>query len=59
MLEVLTGFCVFTVLCLATKALRLYGVVGLAILSMIHPGVTLVLAVVGGTAYLLFRNRLN
>ena len=59
MVEVLTGVTVFTALCLATKALRLYGVIGLAVLSMIHPGVTLLLAITGAGAYLLFRSRSN
>jgi hypothetical protein len=57
MLEVITGVTVFTILCLATKALRLYGVVGLAILSMIYPFVALALALIGGVAYLLFFHR--
>jgi len=56
MVEVITGVAVFTILCLVTKALRLYGVVGLAILSMIFPAVTLVLALAGGTAYFIYRN---
>jgi hypothetical protein len=59
MLEVITGVAVFTALCLASKTLRLYGFVGVAVLSMLHPAVTLVLAVIGGTAYLLFRSRSN
>jgi hypothetical protein len=59
MVEVITGVAVFTALCLATKTLRLYGVVGLAILSMLFPVVTLVLTLVGASAYLLFRNRSN
>ena len=54
MVEVITGVAVFTTLCLASKTLRLYGVVGLAILSMLSPAVTLVLALLGGSAYLLF-----
>jgi hypothetical protein len=58
MLEVTTGVAVFAILCLATKALRLYGVVGLAILSMMFPFVVLALALVGGAAYLLFRSNL-
>ncbi|MCX7150554.1 MAG: hypothetical protein NTY05_14305 [Rhodocyclales bacterium] len=57
MLEVITGVTVFTVLCLATKALRLYGVIGLALLSMIMPMATLVLVIAGAGAYLLFRYR--
>jgi hypothetical protein len=59
MVEVITGVAVFTALCLATKTLRLYGVFGLAILSMFSPVVTLVLTLVGASAYLLFRNRIN
>lgn len=59
MVEVITGVAVFTILCMATKALRLYGVVGVAILSMLFPLATLVLALTGGTAYLLFRNHSN
>lgn len=59
MVEVITGVTVFTILCLATKALRLYGVVGLAILSMMFPLVVLMLALIGGAAYLLFRSRSN
>ena len=59
MLEVITGLAVFTALCLATKALRLYAFIGLAILSMIFPLATLVLALTGASAYLLFRNRSN
>jgi hypothetical protein len=58
MVEVITGVAVFTALCLATKTLRLYGVFGLAILSMLFPVVTLVLTLVGASAYLLFRNRI-
>ncbi len=58
MLEVTTGVAVCTALSLATKALRLYGVVGLAILSMMFPVVVLALAVFGGAAYLLFRSHL-
>ena len=54
MLEVVTGVTVFTILCLATKALRLYGVVGLAILSMMYPIVVLALALIGGAVFLLF-----
>jgi hypothetical protein len=54
MLEVVTGVTVFTILCLATKALRLYGVVGLAILSMMYPIVVLALALAGSAVYLLF-----
>jgi hypothetical protein len=59
MVEVVTGVAVFTALCLASKTLRLYGVFGLAILSMFSPVVTLLLTLVGGSAYLLFRNRFN
>ena len=59
MLEVLTGVAVFTVLCLAIKTLRLYGVVGVAILSMLFPLATLVLALAGGTAYFNSRSRSN
>ncbi len=59
MLEVITGLAVFTALCLITKALRLYAFIGLAILSMLYPLATLVLALTGGIAYLLFRNRSN
>ncbi len=54
MLEVVTGVTVFAILCLAIKALRLYGVVGLAILSMMYPIVVLALALIGGAVYLLF-----
>ncbi len=57
MLEVITGLTVFTALCMATKSLRLYGVMGVAILSMLFPLATLVLALAGGTAYLLFHQR--
>ncbi|TRZ91888.1 MAG: hypothetical protein D4R84_13485 [Rhodocyclaceae bacterium] len=57
MVEVITGVAVFTALCLAIKALRLYGVIGLALLSMLMPLVTLVLALVGAVAYLLFHQR--
>jgi len=57
MLEVITGLAVFTALCLITKALRLYAFIGLAILSMLYPLATLVLALTGGIAYLFFRNR--
>jgi hypothetical protein len=57
MLEVITGVGVFAVLCLATKSMRLYGVLALAILSMLYPLSALVLAVTVGTAYLIFRNR--
>jgi hypothetical protein len=56
MVEVVTGVIVFTALCMATKALRLYGVVGLAILSMIFPAVTLLLALAGGIAYFIYCN---
>ena len=59
MIEVITGVAVFTILCIATKALRLYGVIGVAILSMLFPAATLVLALAGGIAYLLFTNRSN
>ncbi len=58
MLEVVTGVTVFAILCLATKALRLYGVVGLAILSMMYPIVVLALALAGSAVYLLFRSNL-
>lgn len=57
MLEVFTGLSVFTVLCLAIKALRLYGVIGVAILAMLRPAVTLALAAAGGAAYLFYRFR--
>jgi hypothetical protein len=59
MVEVITGLAVFTALCLITKALRLYAFIGLAILSMLFPLAILVLALTGGVAYLLFRNRSN
>ena len=59
MIEVITGVAVFTVLCMATKALRLYGVIGVTILSMLFPLATLVLALASGTAYFIFRNHSN
>ena len=57
MLEVILGFSVFAALCLATKALRLYGVLALAVLSMLYPFAAMVLAIIGGTAFFIFRNR--
>lgn len=57
MLEVITGLAVFTALCLLTRALRLYAFIGLAILSMLFPWAALLLALVGGVAYALFRSR--
>lgn len=50
------GLAVFTVLCLITKAFRLYAFIGLAVLSMLFPLLTLVLALAGVSAYLFFRN---
>lgn len=58
MLEVISGLVVFTALCFAIKALRIYGVASLSILAVLFP-VVLVLALVGGAAYLLFRSRSN
>jgi hypothetical protein len=59
MLEVISGLVVFTALCFAIKALRLYGVASLSILAILFPVAVLVLALVGGAAYLLFRSRSN
>lgn len=59
MLEVISGLAVFTALCLAIKALRVYGVASLSILAVLFPVVVLVLAIIGGAAYLLFRSRSN
>lgn len=59
MLEVLSGLVVFTAVCFALKALRIYGVASLSILAVLFPFVVLVLALVGGAAYLLFRSRSN
>lgn len=59
MSEAVIGFTVFTVLCLATKALRLYGVIAAALLAMLFPFVSLVLALACGIAYFMFHNRSN
>ncbi len=59
MLEVISGLAVFTALCLAIKALRIYGVASLSILAVLFPVVVLALAFVGGAVYLLFRSRTN
>ena len=59
MLEVTSGLVVFTILCFAIKALRIYGVASLSLLAVLFPVVVLALALVGGAAYLLFRSRSN
>jgi len=56
MVEAILGFSVFAALCLATKALRLYGVLALAVLSMLYPFAAMVLAAIAGAAVLIFRN---
>jgi hypothetical protein len=56
MSEVVIGVSVFTALCLATRALRLYGIFGLAILSMLFPVVVLVLAFVAATVFVVLRH---
>jgi hypothetical protein len=60
MLSVVFGLSVFTAICLATRNLRLYGAIGLALIAMIIPVVTLALAVVAVVAWvglILFRTR--
>lgn len=59
MFEVVSGLAVFTALCFAIKALRIYGVASLSVLAILFPVVVLALAVVGGAAYFIFRNRSN
>lgn len=59
MLEVISGLIVFTALCFAIKALRIYGVASLSNIAVLFPIAVLVLALVGGAAYLLFRSRSN
>lgn len=60
MLEVISGLVVFTALCFAIKALRIYGVASLSIIAVLFPIAVLALAIVGGAAYLLFfRSRSN
>jgi hypothetical protein len=60
MLSVVFGLSVFTAICLATRNLRLYGAIGLALIAMVIPALTLALAAVALVAwvgFILYRSR--
>jgi len=54
MLEVVTALAAFTGLCLCTKTLRLYGVIGIALLSLLFPVAMLAMLILGTAIYLYF-----
>lgn len=55
MLEV--GVLTFAALCFAIRPLRLYAVLAISLLAAIHPVVALVLAILVGAGFFLYRSR--